>query len=254
MSASVGRISSWPYGAASLPVTSSRVPRGERRRPRRAADDEPGARVADREQRRASRGAGLGDDDAGRPHARARAEGLGRAQRRDIGRRGRARRGRRRSAVGVAVGRGVGVAVGAGRLGRCWRGARRGGRRDGRRARRGVGVGRGRRRRERELAIERRMDPVAARARPGAVALPERAGHRRQHPGRDRLAAKGLRPDDGAERTRSVVDRDRRARPPAGRAIRRRCRWRTRAGLQRPRPRRRSREPSRPGGRLVGPD
>ena len=95
----------------------------------------------------------------------------------------------RRRGVGVAVGRGVGVAVGAGTLVGVGvaLGAVGVGSTDALGV--GVGVGRGRRRRERELAIERRLDPVAARARPGAVSLPERAGHRRHHPGRDRLAA-----------------------------------------------------------------
>ena len=197
-SASVGRISSWPYGAASLPATSSRVPRPSDPSPDAPRTTSPAVRVADRQQGRRPETSGLRDDDAGRPHASAERKGSDRAQRRDIGRWSRARRGRRRR--GWRRGREWRRSGGRCRLaGRCRRGTRGGGVGTRRRARRGCR--RGRRRREGELAIEGRLDPVAAGARPGAVSLPERAGHRRQHPGRDRLAAEGIRPDDGAERT-----------------------------------------------------
>ena len=100
-----GRISSWPYGAASFPVTSRSVPRAKRRAVRRQVNDETGVTGGDREQRRSPEAAGFGDDHAGRPDGRPdrRASEPSRA---DEDRR-RGRRDRRRGRSGVAVGRGV---------------------------------------------------------------------------------------------------------------------------------------------------
>ena len=250
-SASVGRISSWPYGAASLPATSSRVPRASDPSPDAPRTTSPPSASPIASRAGVPSRPGSATIDAGRPHARAERKGSDSAQRRDIGRwaSGSAWASASRSASrwGVASAWrsvparlvGVGVALARWASGRPTRSAWAS----------GVGAGVA----SASSPVERRLDPVAAGARPGAVSLPERAGHRRQHPGRDRLAAKGIRPDDGAERTGSIVDRDRRARPPAGRAIRRRCRWRTRAGPQPPRPQLRSPDASPPAGRPAGP-
>ena len=122
MSALAGRISSWPYGAASLPVTSSRAPRWYVAASARHVHDQAGGRVTDRQEGGRPEPALLGGHDAGGAHHRSRPGSSGR--RRVGSSQGEGRRGgRRRSASGSAwaspVGRrgsdrvGVGVGVGA---------------------------------------------------------------------------------------------------------------------------------------------
>ena len=115
MSAFAGRISSWPYGAASLPATSSSVPRAYVPDAGGQVDDEAARRVGDAQQGRGAEPPGLRDHHAGRPHLRPdcdRAdlpEGEDRARRRRVGvvvAPG--------SDVDVAVGVGVGATVGVG--------------------------------------------------------------------------------------------------------------------------------------------
>ena len=188
-------------------------PRPARERPetRQAANDEPGDRRRRWRSGRASR------------------DGRARRRRRRSSGRGCRVGGLGRRAGGVAPDVGTGVGVGVGGRGRLWGSASASGpasgsarwsgsacalgcgRRRRRRGRRRGRCGRGRRSRcsERQLAVERRLDPIAAGPGPGAVALSERAGHRRDHPGRDGPAAERVRPDDGTNRTGSVVDRDR---------------------------------------------
>ena len=191
----------------------------ERRGPGRQADDEPAGRVADREQRRRAEATGLGDDhathrdprpdvpraglgdrrDRGRRRGRRRGLGVGteRRCRRRCDRRGRGRDRGRGSAPWsgrASVGSGVGVVAASA-------------------SRSGLGVGVGDGTRQLELPEPRRVDPVAGRAGPGAVALAERAAHRGDHrrpPPCGRPS--GIRADDGANRAGSVIDRDRRAR------------------------------------------
>ena len=117
-----GRISSWPYGAASGPVTATTVPAMVRPCRPGSSDGDPGGRVADREQR--------GRPECGRPRRSPRPVPTRRSRPAGPGSRPAT------SAAGVADVPGVGVATGR------RRGARRVGEGDGDGPALGVGVGR----------------------------------------------------------------------------------------------------------------
>ncbi len=59
-----GRISSWPYGSASGPVTSRTWPRDGGATPLGQLDDDAAGRIRDRQERRCSQPTRLGGDDA----------------------------------------------------------------------------------------------------------------------------------------------------------------------------------------------
>ena len=189
MSALAGRISSWPYGAASFPVISSRVPALDRSpAPPGRWTTRPAVASPIAEQGSAYRaGPSSAIDDAGRSHrafrpAGARTASSGIVAGDGVGEWasvsavgvgvGVASGSGSGLGVGVAVGLGLGVAVGVGRLGRCAVADRRRSR---------VGARR-RRGRQLELAGQGRVDAIARRSRPGAVALAQRAADRRDHP------------------------------------------------------------------------
>ena len=195
-----GRISSWPYGAASFPVTSRSVPRanvgpsagrwttrpaspeaipssaGVPRRPASATTTPVVRTVAPiGSVRTVARGRAAGVDvGAGVVVGRGVAVGRGVPLATGVG-----------VGVGPAVGSGVGVAVGPGVAVGV-----------------GVGVGVGVATTTSSSPGERGMDPVAGRPRPGAVALAERPGDRDGHPRRQRPTAQRRRPDDHADLAR----------------------------------------------------
>ena len=100
------RSSTWPYGSASAPRTSSLVPRSGCGDAVGEADGEPAGVIGDHEDRRRPEAPGLRDDHAADRH--------GRADRAQAARRRCSVCGALDDAVGVAVGEGVAVGVGSG--------------------------------------------------------------------------------------------------------------------------------------------
>ena len=162
-SAADARTSSWPYGSASVPVTSSHVPTVGSRRRVGEADDDRGGRVLDRDQGGRPETTGFGRDDAadgdpaaglpttGARRSRSVRDGDGEGVGVGLG-------------VGVGVGTGVGVGAGASPTLRR-RGPRASAARRRRRARRrGRRRGRGRDRRDDdELTGQGRVESIAGR-------------------------------------------------------------------------------------------